>query len=123
MKEMENKMVEFEEIKEPVRKCLEIISKDTRYHLGDSPLNGKYFSAAIFNHYFKNPKKFPITRTEAQKMREYVYESGLNGRRYMDYIEVFYKEFPNFLERDSEDFLKSINDVRAKRGEKLIVLD
>ncbi|MDP2672473.1 MAG: hypothetical protein Q8O84_01530 [Nanoarchaeota archaeon] len=88
-------MIKFEEIREPIRKCLEVISKDKKYHFGNSPLTAYYFGAAICNHYFKNLEIFPITRTESQKMREYVQETdfGLHGRGYMDYIETFYKEF------------------------------
>ena len=112
-------MTDFDEVKDSIRKCLEVIINDKiilKAEFSDN-LTAWKFAGVVCNHWFKESNLFfGITYRDGLKMRQYIHEStaGTFGKTPYDYIKKMHEEFGEILSREDERYLKYINEIRKK---------
>lgn len=110
------------EIKEPLRKALEIIKKD-RHKFARTPwkeLNAENLENAAGNHLFDDLYLwFGFEKIEGHIIRSYFQTGAFNG---YDFIVELHKAFPDLMEPEKQDYLDRVNEYRARHCNKLPII-
>jgi len=123
----------FENIREPLRKVLEVVWKDRKklwdYSMATqetpdkTPLNVMYLERAICNHMCdSNPELFGISQDDAYAIRDYFNSTGF-GHDFRDYLLFCHRDFPQFMEPEEDWFIADTNKERERKGSPPIQID
>jgi hypothetical protein len=113
-------MTEFEEIKEPLKKCLEIVLNSPNILKND--FSGKItpwkIAEAVSDKWFKFSDFFDVSYIEGLKIRAYVHESiaGVFNKTPYDYITRIYSEFSRIVSKEDPEVMEFVNDFRKRSG-------
>ena len=125
-------MLEFAEIKKPLKKVLEAIHEDrSKFAKGLATMNplkrritAENLENSIGSHLLDDhPERFGITTDQGHMIRAYFQNHDYGkGNQVKDYIEKLHQEFPDLMEPENPAYLDSVNRLRKKRGEPLLDL-
>lgn len=120
-------MTDFENIKEPLKKCLEIVLSSPE--ILEKEFSGKItpskIAEAVCDRWFKFSDFFEVSYIDGLKIRAYVSESqaGTLGKSPYDYIKKIYSEFPDIISKEEPGTMKFVNNLRKRMGYDPIILD
>lgn len=114
-------MTEFNEVKEPLRDCLEKIVEKKQIFKENFPdgLTAWNFVRLIKSYSFEeNRDFFGVSNEDGVKIRNYLIESsaGKNGNTPFDYIKKFHENFPSILDKENPKYLNFVNEIRKSRN-------